>query len=1027
MADIVELIAKLELQVGSNEGLEKQIQAFNAQAKAIDELVKKRDLLARGADKDKNAERAARAKVEVDRLTTSIDRQTAALTKQVQQSGVLNKALDEEIGKIQQLTEFIAQATKEQATLTDPKQIKQYSENIRAARAELKALIEPIKQLNNVGAIEALENRIKLLRNTLKTVDASGIKAINQEITKSTLELERLKSIGIETDVKDVGSKSLLSQLLGIGSAEGAGKQVLQGALAGAGIGVGFSVLPAITSSLIEYTSRLLDAKRATFEVSEASRGLVDVFSSQLKGFLDLNRSLNELFGSGQSAYAAAIEQVDALGVVEGETFRFRKQKFEAEQQARQNELAELDQINTKYRELRNALLDYDKVRNLGGLQERLKSIGFSEDELIQINKKIDDIFANLTQKQRERVRLSENDAFASLGAESIARANRIQESILNAEKAFASQTQREIFQLNKQLSIEVKNFSDQIATEELQRRETTAAGIEQILLIQQQQEIRALDRRISEARKQGILTTEISNQFESERAMIVEKYNRQIIEGLRKFAIEQEKIQREINLKLQQEELNALNIRLSLLGNKELGENIALREEIANEQLSITKKRIDAEESEELRSFIRLRGVLQAGTAEYKRNEDEITAIQERAKLRRRNATIQSDNERIANIQKGYADVIRVVKRETDNLNAAIERQNAQALLDISQGEGGIGGRDFQKRLQALRNSRNQAASDEQQAQKELLNAQDALAKANEAVKNAKDETRAAAQEALTLAETNVNKAKTKILAAQKTQVDTTRDMVNMQINLYADMYMQIAQAAQQGYNMIAQYRQQDIDREISVRESRMTAAVELAKMGNTQLLDIETNALKQAQRERRQAALEQQSINAALQFSYAAVAVAKAAAAGNGIFTVATISATVGAIIAGYSAVRSATQLNQLEGFKDGVVDYNGKGTAKSDSNLVRISRGESVMTAEATAANKGVLKMMNAGVPLKNIIPMYLQTGGNMNELKRSVDGVRDEIKDSKINVSQNVDSNGVAQIVTRHKRMEHRKWA
>jgi len=48
----------------------------------------------------------------------------------------------------------------------------------------------------------------------------------------------------------------------------------------------------------------------------------------------------------------------------------------------------------------------------------------------------------------------------------------------------------------------------------------------------------------------------------------------------------------------------------------------------------------------------------------------------------------------------------------------------------------------------------------------------------------------------------------------------------------------------------------------------------------------------------------------------------------------------------------------------FKDGVIDFKGKGTGTSDSNLVRMSRGESVMTAKETSENYDALMAIRRG---------------------------------------------------------------
>jgi len=48
----------------------------------------------------------------------------------------------------------------------------------------------------------------------------------------------------------------------------------------------------------------------------------------------------------------------------------------------------------------------------------------------------------------------------------------------------------------------------------------------------------------------------------------------------------------------------------------------------------------------------------------------------------------------------------------------------------------------------------------------------------------------------------------------------------------------------------------------------------------------------------------------------------------------------------------------------FAEGVEDFQGKGTGTSDSNLIRFSHGESVVTAKGTKENQGLVTAMNNG---------------------------------------------------------------
>lgn len=67
---------------------------------------------------------------------------------------------------------------------------------------------------------------------------------------------------------------------------------------------------------------------------------------------------------------------------------------------------------------------------------------------------------------------------------------------------------------------------------------------------------------------------------------------------------------------------------------------------------------------------------------------------------------------------------------------------------------------------------------------------------------------------------------------------------------------------------------------------------------------------------------------------------------------------------LIAAQTAAQIAIINNaRYKGFKDGVIDLNGPGTKTSDSIPARLSRGESVMTADETASSKGIFKAVRA----------------------------------------------------------------
>lgn len=173
---------------------------------------------------------------------------------------------------------------------------------------------------------------------------------------------------------------------------------------------------------------------------------------------------------------------------------------------------------------------------------------------------------------------------------------------------------------------------------------------------------------------------------------------------------------------------------------------------------------------------------------------------------------------------------------------------------------------------------------------------------------------------------------------------------------------YVQLADtAAQTAQNIISAFEAQ-ADREIEVRQRRVDRAKEIADRGNAEALQEEERRLDKAVKMKERFAKQQIAINLLMQASQIALAIATAAGE-TGIAAPVGIAIVLAALAAGFSAVKNFDN-DSTPAFKDGVVDFQGKGTSRSDSNLVRISRHESVINAEATAKNKEILEDINNG---------------------------------------------------------------
>lgn len=250
---------------------------------------------------------------------------------------------------------------------------------------------------------------------------------------------------------------------------------------------------------------------------------------------------------------------------------------------------------------------------------------------------------------------------------------------------------------------------------------------------------------------------------------------------------------------------------------------------------------------------------------------------------------------------------------------------------------------------------------------------------------------------------------------------VTPDKDKVKERLDDVVTVYRSFEQSIGQILNDISERQIRALDQEVQIRTERVRQAERLAERGNTEILRLETERLEESEKLRREAAQRQIAINSALALSNAIVAVATTAAE-SGVASIATIPAVLAALVAGYSFVRS---LDQGTGFKDGVIDLKGPGTERSDSIPARLSKGESVMTAQATRRYKPLLEAMNEGkLPYTANKPFL---SGNDKITAKKLDQIIEAIEGNQVNVKQSMDQYGIAQSVETAQRRERRKWS
>lgn len=226
-------------------------------------------------------------------------------------------------------------------------------------------------------------------------------------------------------------------------------------------------------------------------------------------------------------------------------------------------------------------------------------------------------------------------------------------------------------------------------------------------------------------------------------------------------------------------------------------------------------------------------------------------------------------------------------------------------------------------------------------------------------------------------------------------------------------------------------------LDLEVQIRSERVNQAVLLAQQGNAEILKSEQERLNQSQKEREKVARKQIELNNIMAASSAALTMAKsletiatAGTGGDGYSAPIRILAAVAALSAGFGAVYG--MVNSYSSFKDGVVNFKGKGTGTSDENMVFISNGESVITAAGTRKYAPILEAINKDKPLpipmtNSLYPNSFSQKQNYNSLEKRLDKLIELQSKNDISVKTMVTNGQIANIVESERRFNRLQWS
>lgn len=1141
MSDVVDVIHRLSYEISGESSLTGIIDNFKKQADAIDKtkakLAEMKQYVTQNAAEEKNLQQAINATTASIEKRTAALQNSFNNNKQVQQAIVEDMSLIASLNRVIKENQDLRFGV----TIDDPNgvaKIKSYTESIKAAQAELKSLIAPnadfkapvgaiqglqnkqtllqnaiasapanpeyiatlnkeldatkvkikelqnagkepiINPIRNTGAIEALQNRITILKNTIKTVPAENIPIINQELAKTEAQLLSLQNLGKSEQQAGGG---ILSGLFGGGSTA---RQILTGSLIGIGFGSGLGLITRAVSGLIEYAATELDATKKAEQLAKANEALIGSFDKMAESIAKLNeqeRILNEneiknRLGIDLSAdgYKAQEEAIRALGQAKNESYIAETALFNKAQERRQIERADLATNVKTAKEEEKALKsaadaaskadadefngdhpfnfqDIERTRARAAKDAINKSVAINNDQKAATGSALDEAVSgngnvlsaldqavkNSTQRRiaAENELAKKDDEFKN---EEIKRTRKHDNEIYNLDVKLKQdlKTNEIKFQEDKAKS-QLKNATDTINEQpfksidqidniaELQKAE----AIRKNELEKQDQLDKIRDERTAERKKLHLAENAPIPIFTDKDGGVHDPeadYSGRITQVVTSEASKQADALHEIELK-------RLNDRKEFIKGM-IAENDKLSLSILSSGAEQSKNKADngLPDRELISAATDNQYILEVEAAKqhniellvlYKDNQDQITIIQKQYKEQQLEIEQKYYRAQLSEAEQYFSKLSKDIKD-------AATLQLTQTETNIISGGNGLFGK--QERLDKA-----DATS--------KLNTDEKLQSGIQQVVNsdtqALDEAQKANPNSDTPSQAEIDATK-QLNAAKQKQADIEKDAAVQNEKLHqiklqntmkeVDAIQSVAEATVKSYDVISEARQKDLDREISVRTQRVDLAYKLAERGNTQALAQEQKALDAAQEQKRKAALQEQEINAALTVSNAILGVAKAAASGAGAIVL--IPAIIGLLATGF-AEANALSASQKQSFAKGVVNLQGAGTETSDSIPTNLSKGESVVTAAATRKHGAYLEMINKGIdPFPTVKPMQYHSSdtgqfaskSDLNRLEAGLNNVVDAINGKTVDVRQSVDKSGVHQMVMEQQKASRLLW-
>lgn len=832
------------------------------------------------------------------------------------------------------------------------KQIQAELNRTKAARDNVAAsIVNTVK--NSSQAQQALKAEIGIIGNLTEKLDAlkrSRYAALNVEDIKKYN--EQIKATQSELSKLTTTNDSIFGNLLGSG---GVGRQVLQGALYGFGVGGGFGIITRAVSAMIDFGKAAYESLTKASETADSFLSRMNAVNDALTKTLDEIGQFNDkplvlgsniIIGDRLDTEKRLLDLKKAQNIANGEIYKSEKDINDQTILTQKLELTDLERRKKLYTELSN--LSKNDEGGRVGLRD-IKEFANKQYGTSELDRK--KAIALYDQLSGRSVDENGKETFSHPDIELIANDNlgKIKKQIddqnqliHDTEVSFNSKLGEQIYELNLSLLEKVRKSEEQYNLLKRKDAVETSDLILERLQLERDESLAALNDEITQARKNGLLTADNIKQFNNLRSLVNATFNTNFKQQNSDF-IQSNLLQRNQNtagLNKTDASQSAFNISDALQkGNiadfSEYEKNVRTNNEILvddfisyyAQQYEVARKAgIDLEELDK----------------RYAQDYQDI--------LRKQNTNA------LATYQKYYLDLAKLIQNETQDLLLKVDLAGADDVEKLSERlRRGLSTEKYNrlKNLSGLRTGISEDATNISGTSTQLTAARDNLSSL-QANPTASRQDISNAQIEINKLQLQLDKFNTDLNEKENAIKDLQKELIVQQI----DGYQSLVDAAINAYQAINAAHEKYLDTEIGIQTERVREAEVLAQRGNTVALQQQSDLLKKEQQQKELYAKRDLEINAALTVSNSILTIAKAAVEG-GAGAAFTIAA---ALIALGVGIVEATQLGTQNTPSFATGGFTGHGGKYEAAGTVH--KGEFVTNSEHTAKYRPLLEAIHHG---------------------------------------------------------------